>query len=554
MSNDICFVGPAYSVNGQEVYAVQQPSFELLFNSESDKNTVIASEWFLDGVLIASWDNFQLDLQIANGAYAIGARILTAAGWSGVKYFSFLNVNNADSFVLSGPSLVNEGQTVNYQVSAMYNGEMVRDATNEYIFTSSEGAFNGNVYTAANNDIVNDSRQVTITALKNGRPPLTKQITVINTTPIALTSISISGPLNVNEGSTENTYTLFAHYNDGSKIDKTVESVFTLLASNRGSFVNNKLRIFANTVNGDSISSKVTGFYAGLSMDYPMFIIDTSPVVLISLTLNGPTVVDEGSTENTFRLYANFSDGTSLDKTNESVFSFSIPDRAGFVGNKLTVFANDVVDDSLLGNVFADYGGMNITYEVEIVDRTEQIIIDQFDFMTVRFGWLDGAGKDLDVLVAYEGTGTSVDGLYVGFGQSATVPRVISPQSDAYLWWATDNMGYSGYEGVLIGIKKYIEAFPETNNLIDIFLYAAWYGQPITGNYTIELVTYLGGTMSISGSNFINIGGEQVSSDVFNVNTLNRPTGGIENYDNVGKISYNKTTQQSIVQIFQIYY
>lgn len=552
MSNTTCFIGPPFSVIGNDVFNDQQPNFELSFNNISDQELVLSSEWFLDDLLIISSDILSFAGQFSNGDHTIGVRILTAVGWSGIKYTSFLNVSNADTYVLSGYEIVNEGASENYQVVAMYNGETIRDATQEFTFTSTEGYFSGSLYTAETNTISNDTRQITLTALKNGVPPITKQITIINTTPVTLTSLSIFGPSTVYEGAYNNIYTLYASYSDGTSLDKTIESVFNLLATYRGEFINNRLSLFSNETNNDNLTTKITGNYGGLSINYDILIVDTTPVTLISLTLNGPPSVDEGISNNVFQLLANYSDGTSIDKSAESTFVLAESSRGEFTGNNLNIFSNTITGDTITTNLTAYYGGLNTQFNITINDRSEEIIIDNFDYMAVRFNWVSGSGSDLDILVGFENNFTAFDNKYVGYGQpSTTIPAIASPQSNSYLWWALDNTGSSGYEGVLIGIKKFIDDHPSSPNIVEVGLYATWYRPPITGNFSVELVTYLGGTMSLSGNNFINTGGTLISSNIINLNTLNRPQGSSSPavYFKIGTLKYDKITQTATIQI-----
>lgn len=187
---------------------------------------------------------------------------------------------------------------------------------------------------------------------------------------------------------------------------------------------------------------------------------------------------------------------------------------------------------------------------------TENIVIDEFDFMVVRFLWqYPQAGKDLDIQVQYENNSTpSVDNQYVGFGgpTSGTIPISVSPKEDGYLWWGLDDTNGTGspqgIEGVLVNIKKFITDFPASPNNVDVGIYAVWYSSVANGNFTLDVKTYKGGTMSKVGTDIVNTGGVLVSSDVRDMNTLiqNKLHVPASSY-RVGVLRYNKTSDSAIL-------
>jgi hypothetical protein len=154
-------------------------------------------------------------------------------------------------------------------------------------------------------------------------------------------------------------------------------------------------------------------------------------------------------------------------------------------------------------------------------------------------------------MVGFENTGTAYDGLYVGYGQgSITQPPNANPQGSAYLWWAADNTTNAGDEDVLIGMKQFVADFPNTPDTIEVGLYAVWYQSPTVGDFTVELATYKGGTMSVSGSDFVNTGGTQVSSNTVNCNTQIHNTSHTPSSSyKVGSVKYTKSTQSAIIEI-----
>ena len=197
---------------------------------------------------------------------------------------------------------------------------------------------------------------------------------------------------------------------------------------------------------------------------------------------------------------------------------------------------------------------------VSLISITEMIappiVLNNFDFMLVRYLWnypLDG--KDLDIRVGYLNTGTTWDYNYVGYGQGPTdfVPAT-SSSTDSYLWWAQDDTNPTnpddGIESVVIGVKNFIIDNPGTSNDIEIGMYAHWWAERDDGNITLEISTYLGGYMTQSGTNIINIGGTQSSIDIVNTNItlLSQdylPPGG--NFQYVCSLHYNKLTDSAVV-------
>ena len=182
---------------------------------------------------------------------------------------------------------------------------------------------------------------------------------------------------------------------------------------------------------------------------------------------------------------------------------------------------------------------------------TDDIVINEFDFLVARFLWdYPTAGRDLDIQVQYENNSTpSVDNLFVGFGgqTGGTVPPSMVPPENGYLWWCLDDTNSSGnpqgIEGVIVNIKQFIADFPSSTNIVDVGIYAVWYNSVATGDFTFEVKTYKGGTMSKVGTDIVNTGGVLISNDTRSLNTLvqNNLHTPANSYK-VGTLRYNKTT------------
>lgn len=187
--------------------------------------------------------------------------------------------------------------------------------------------------------------------------------------------------------------------------------------------------------------------------------------------------------------------------------------------------------------------------------ETQDIVINEFDFLVARFMWdFPSAGKDLDIQVQFEDNNEpSVDGIYVGYGGvSPTLPAAVLPETNTYLWWGLDDTNAStnplGIEGVLIGMKKFKDDFPNSNEIIKVGLYAVWFSSVLTGNFTLEIATYKGGTMSKVGTNIVNTDGEQVSLDLrYLTTTVNNQAHTPASSFKVGVLEYNKTTDTAVL-------
>lgn len=82
------------------------------------------------------------------------------------------------SIVIKGLSVINEGTNTPYTVIGIYSDGIERDISSKYTLESSEGNFVGQTYYAPTNNAINDTRQVTITAVQNGQTKATSVVTI----------------------------------------------------------------------------------------------------------------------------------------------------------------------------------------------------------------------------------------------------------------------------------------------------------------------------------------------------------------------------------------
>lgn len=145
-----------------------------------------------------------------------------------------------------------------------------------------------------------------------------------------------------------------------------------------------------------------------------------------------------------------------------------------------------------------------------------------FDFAVVRYIWTEDGGTDMDTRTAIIESGDEeIDGIDVGWSRNVSVPFGIEegdPTDGYFLVWGADNTGF-GNEAVLIDFKAISEAYPSLEE-IKIRLRSFWYSTRNTGDFTLEFTTYLGGSMSQEGYDFVNLGGELVQQITVPRNTL----------------------------------
>lgn len=728
MAGTICLAGPAFSLSGENYFAANAISFQVVLDDPGNAGTVIAYEWFLDGILCPGMISADFTGNAVCGSHSLGVRLLTAAGWSAVRSASFFTCKVPGQTVLTGPDSLNEGTTAVFQVIENFSDGSTTDLSSGYTFSSTAGgSFNGNVFTAGQDDSSYTDKQVTISASKDGVVVYSKQVTIKNTTPIPLTALYIDGPDSIHEGGQGN-FEVIAKYADGSQKDVTNDYVFKCPA---GTFVGPTLLIPKNNLPGDNRQVTVTAYKNNVGqLNKQIAIIDTTAVagVLVidfygekdidilafldnagvansntaaytgvnyvpagsaaasalilasdvinqttlhwrfelniaqliagypaindfvfrikgrgkiggpiggqysikgfssQMAMNGgagsylPTVVEstnvlpptnftvylttgangshdmavlpeiarftyhvdsntvdvaaavlhieslEGAVDpaNIYNVFEGLSypfylkcvmeDSSVLDLTDKASFSLDLPARGTFNANTLAVSTNTVQNDTVASSVSAAINDLTYSYPVKIVDQTNSsIVINNFDFMTVRYHWNDGDGQDLDILVGFENNGTSYDNQYVGYGHPNPVPVTATPVTDAYLCWGTDNTQVSGYESVLIGMKKFVQENPSAPEIIEVALYAVWFqalSASDTGQFTVELVTFTGGTMSLVDKEFINTGGTQDQSVIrgFKTRIVSQQHMPATSFK-VGSVKYNKTTQSATFEV-----
>lgn len=203
----------------------------------------------------------------------------------------------------------------------------------------------------------------------------------------------------------------------------------------------------------------------------------------------------------------------------------------------------------------------NAVYEVEVTKITaagnceaqttlsNATDLNPFDYLVVRYIWTDTAGRDLDTFTGFIETGTVYDNDWVGYGQGD--PKVPAAAADAmaYLFWASDNT-QSGVEAVLMNLKQFVLDNAGVPDEIKVRMNATWFAQRLTGDVQVQLTTYLGGTMSKTGFDFVNTGGVQVDQVTLQANVgTQSTTANIVNSSNVAIVQYNKNTKAATITL-----
>jgi hypothetical protein len=182
MSNTICLSGPAFSVTGNQSFISQQVGFQLSFDSPAEQEMVKVYDWYLDGNLIIDQNQPVFNGSLSCGPHVIGARVLTDAGWTGVKTITFQTCRPMISTLILGPDSIDQYATGTYTVIATFSDNTSTDVTDEYTLTSTDGTFSEGVFTPGTNSSSLASRQATLTASKSGFATITRQITITDAT------------------------------------------------------------------------------------------------------------------------------------------------------------------------------------------------------------------------------------------------------------------------------------------------------------------------------------------------------------------------------------
>ena len=143
----------------------------------------------------------------------------------------------------------------------------------------------------------------------------------------------------------------------------------------------------------------------------------------------------------------------------------------------------------------------------------DKIIIENVDYLVFKYGFSDG--RDLDTCTQLL---VPIQEAKLGYSQTG------NNTSNIYSKWGGDNTG-TGVESILIDVKKLKQDFP-LEEFIEFSCGGNWFGQRVSGNVTMTVNAYNGGTMAVSNFEFLNTGGTLVRIFDFSVVNivLNQPS------------------------------
>lgn len=179
------------------------------------------------------------------------------------------------------------------------------------------------------------------------------------------------------------------------------------------------------------------------------------------------------------------------------------------------------------------------------------VVIPEFDYLVLRYGWSQTSGTDFDTATGFVNTGIQgVDGKLVGWSRRY---EYTSEKIGDYLIHGGDNMS-SGREAALINMKTLLEGNMETlPEFIQLNVYGNWYGAKGDGRVSISFTAYKGGIMRKEGFNFINDGGEEVYSGTENTTVNAQGESNFQNipnlYTKMGTMEYDKNERSCMFYV-----
>lgn len=214
--------------------------------------------------------------------------------------------------------------------------------------------------------------------------------------------------------------------------------------------------------------------------------------------------------------------------------------------NTLTLTVAENEDDTRSGKITLVHNDdSSLKLVINITQAKNVIIIPEFDYLVFRYFWGTEDGRDLDTSTGYINTGITftdgktLDELPVGWNMAGNY----NTNAQSYLMFAGDNT-QSGNECVYITMNTLVTHYDTLPDIVNIDVYANWFGSRLTGNCEFELTAYKGGAMAQDGYNYNNIGGVEVLITRTKINIAASGTGNAGDYKNkyskIGQIQYNK--------------
>jgi hypothetical protein len=176
---------------------------------------------------------------------------------------------------------------------------------------------------------------------------------------VTLSSISISGPSQLNENSSAQ-YTCTAHYSDGSTAALT--SGVTWSENRSATSINSSGLLTAANVTSDTAVT-ITASYGGRSDTHSVTVTNVAPT-LSSITISGSSQLNENSSAQ-YACTAHYSDGSSAALT--SGVTWSENRSATSISSSGLLTAANVTSDTTV-TITASYGGRSDTHSVTVTN------------------------------------------------------------------------------------------------------------------------------------------------------------------------------------------
>jgi len=268
----------------------------------------------------------------ANGVTKTATRIVTVT-----------NVNLLTSIAISGPTIINEGDTGNFTATATYDNDTSTIVTPVWSLT--------NIIADAT-VTVNASGVVTVTSTPAAfyatlnasytqggiTKTATYQIEIIDT-PVTLTSITINGADSVYEES-NTAYSITAYYSNGTNVTKSIGIIWSMTVGTYASINTSTGILTGLSVDGnqiDQINASYTEEGITRTATKDVTIKNNVPT---SVTISGADSLDE-NTSKTYTATLNYANGSTQDVSNTIVWTST---GGSFDGNTYT--APDVTADT----------------------------------------------------------------------------------------------------------------------------------------------------------------------------------------------------------------
>ena len=136
-----------------------------------------------------------------------------------------------------------------------------------------------------------------------------------------------------------------------------------------------------------------------------------------------------------------------------------------------------------------------------------QTNIPTFNYLVIRYYWLENAGKDLDTSTGLVNTNiTYLNDRTVGFSSGGDLNTndkrfTESNSTTPYMWWVGDNQN-NGYESVLLNFDVLYQSYPTLDSNIKLLLTSIWWGIKRDGNVKVSLTAYSGAVTMYSSPSF----------------------------------------------------